>query len=276
MPLIKLPSLILKFPAGRPLSEIEALYAVGLDHANDRGATLAGYASQWGWSRDKVRSFLARIGCQIEGASKDQAGRLVWPEIDSKTTPETPISNDLQKESHSKTTSEIEIDSKTTSETPISSGLQQISHSKTTASHKTTESTPQPFKINGLQQKSHTPIESVKNNSNVRDKTHRGSGGDLAPLPDWLNLEAWQDWCADRKERRMPLTQRAKDGHLLVLKRYAMDKEKQARCVAENIDRGYRKLVPLEELTWKPKPNDRKPARKEHQPALELGGQVEL
>ena len=95
-------------------------------------------------------------------------------------------------------------------------------------------------------------------------------------MPDWLNLEAWQDWCADRKERRMPLTQRAKDGHLLVLKRYAMDKEKQARCVAENIDRGYRKLVPLEELTWKPKPNDRKPARKEHQPALELGGQVEL
>lgn len=36
-----------------------------LDYDNDRGVSVSGYAKLWGWSRDKARNFIQRVGAEI-------------------------------------------------------------------------------------------------------------------------------------------------------------------------------------------------------------------
>jgi hypothetical protein len=46
-------------PKNRAYSEIEALISLQLDFDEKKPVSVAGYANLWGWSRDKVRRFLA-------------------------------------------------------------------------------------------------------------------------------------------------------------------------------------------------------------------------
>lgn len=64
-------------PKNRPYTELEASFALQVDYWRDHPATVAGYAAQWKWSRDRVRSWLADFGLQIQGQTGRQPGRLV-------------------------------------------------------------------------------------------------------------------------------------------------------------------------------------------------------
>jgi len=64
-------------PKNRPYTELEASFALQVDYWRDHSATLAGYAKQWRWSRDRVRSWLADFGLQIQGQTGRQPGRLM-------------------------------------------------------------------------------------------------------------------------------------------------------------------------------------------------------
>lgn len=64
-------------PKNRPFTELEASFALQVDYWLDHPATVAGYAAQWKWSRDRVRSWLANLGLQIEGQTGRQPGRLM-------------------------------------------------------------------------------------------------------------------------------------------------------------------------------------------------------
>lgn len=64
-------------PKNRPYTELEASFALQVDYWRDHPATVAGYAAQWKWSRDRVRSWLADLGLQIQGQTGRHPGRLV-------------------------------------------------------------------------------------------------------------------------------------------------------------------------------------------------------
>jgi hypothetical protein len=71
-------------PKNRKYTEMEAAFSVQLDFTEDNTVTVAGYASQWGWSRDKVKGFLARHGAVVlrmedTGSLQNQRGRLQIP-----------------------------------------------------------------------------------------------------------------------------------------------------------------------------------------------------
>lgn len=63
-------------PKNRQYTELEALFAVQLDYCQSNPATLAGYAAQWQWSRDRVRAWLAALGLTIEGQNGRNPGLL--------------------------------------------------------------------------------------------------------------------------------------------------------------------------------------------------------
>ena len=45
-------------PKNRKYTELEAMYSIQLDYSNNEHVTVSGYASLWGWSRNKVAKFL--------------------------------------------------------------------------------------------------------------------------------------------------------------------------------------------------------------------------
>lgn len=51
----------LKLIRGRPFNRIEAMYSYTLDQDKGVSGTIAGYAMQWSWSRNKVRRFINSI-----------------------------------------------------------------------------------------------------------------------------------------------------------------------------------------------------------------------
>jgi len=53
-------------PRTRKFTELEAVYSLQLDFDNDTPVTISGCSGRWGWSRDKVRKFLADIWVEIE------------------------------------------------------------------------------------------------------------------------------------------------------------------------------------------------------------------
>lgn len=55
----------------RPFSRIEAMFSYTLDIENGREGSIAGYAVQWGWSRNKVRRFINCIRTEA-GHKKDR------------------------------------------------------------------------------------------------------------------------------------------------------------------------------------------------------------
>lgn len=63
-------------PKNRQYTELEALFAVQLDYCQGSPATVAGYAIQWRWSRDRVRTWLTALGLHIEGQKGRNPGRL--------------------------------------------------------------------------------------------------------------------------------------------------------------------------------------------------------
>ena len=63
-------------PQNRQYTELEALFAIQLDYCQGSPATVAGYATQWRWSRDRVRTWLTALGLQIEGQKGRNPGRL--------------------------------------------------------------------------------------------------------------------------------------------------------------------------------------------------------
>lgn len=82
----------------RPLSRIEAMFSYTVDVDNGITGTIAGYATQWGWSRNKVRRFVNCIGTE-EGHLKDSRRTAeghpirfidngLWSKKDSKGTEE--------------------------------------------------------------------------------------------------------------------------------------------------------------------------------------------
>lgn len=64
-------------PRDRRYTELEALYALQVDYYRTAPATVAGYAAQWRWSRDRVRSWLASVGLAIVGQTGQKPGRLM-------------------------------------------------------------------------------------------------------------------------------------------------------------------------------------------------------
>ncbi len=60
---------------GKKYDRIHAAFCLSIDYDNDEPVTVAGYASLWGWSRDKVRNFLNQMGVEIsypEDTKKNQ------------------------------------------------------------------------------------------------------------------------------------------------------------------------------------------------------------
>lgn len=53
-------------PKTRPYGRIEAAFSLQLDYDGDKPATVAGYSSLWGWSRNKVAAFLESLGVVLE------------------------------------------------------------------------------------------------------------------------------------------------------------------------------------------------------------------
>ncbi len=68
-------------PKGRAYSELEAIFSLQVDYDNGNKVTVSGYADLWGWSRNKVYSFLERLGVFIvypnnTGKKQNQKGML--------------------------------------------------------------------------------------------------------------------------------------------------------------------------------------------------------
>ena len=53
-------------PKNRPYSELEAAFCLKCDWYERNGATIAGYAALWQWTRRRVRGFLDAVGVSIE------------------------------------------------------------------------------------------------------------------------------------------------------------------------------------------------------------------
>lgn len=63
-------------------------------------------------------------------------------------------------------------------------------------------------------------------------------------LPEWLNPEAWAQWCKDRKQRRKPITELAAKQQLKKLEEYRNDGYKPEEVIAHSIASGYQGLYP--------------------------------
>ena len=64
----------------RPFSEIEAMFSYSLDIDNGKSGSIIGYATQWQWSRNKVRRFLRGIRTDkghIKDSKRTQKGQPI-------------------------------------------------------------------------------------------------------------------------------------------------------------------------------------------------------
>ena len=65
------------------------------------------------------------------------------------------------------------------------------------------------------------------------------------PLPDFLPRAAWIEWCADRKQRRKPITERGAKNQIKELARLMMlEGHQPADVIAHSIAGGYQGLFP--------------------------------
>jgi len=68
-------SLAKSLPRDRSFTDLEAMFSISLDYDCGNDATVSGYAARWGWSRNKVRNFLNKIGVKFsysENTSRKQ------------------------------------------------------------------------------------------------------------------------------------------------------------------------------------------------------------
>jgi hypothetical protein len=98
-------------PIDRAFTEVEALFSLQLDHNNGNSVTVSGYAKRWGWTRDRVRSFLEKRRVNITYPHdtrqiQKQVGRLTIPTDPSTETPQIMFIdfNKLKRENHRKPT----------------------------------------------------------------------------------------------------------------------------------------------------------------------------
>ena len=65
---VPVPSWFVKYlPHDRPYTELEAWFSVRVDYrSKKKDVTILGYSRLWGWSREKVRDFLYRMGFEIK------------------------------------------------------------------------------------------------------------------------------------------------------------------------------------------------------------------
>jgi hypothetical protein len=98
-------------PIDQPFTEVEALFSLQLDHNNGNSVTVLGYAKRWGWTRDRVRTFLGKCGLGIKYPHntrqiQKQVGQLTTPTDPSTETPQIMFIdfNMLKSESHRKPT----------------------------------------------------------------------------------------------------------------------------------------------------------------------------
>ena len=80
-----------------PFNLIEAYLSVLLDYDNGKSVTVAGYATRWGWSRKRVKTFLRKSGVVIvypEDSRKkqNQRGQITIQKRDSKGADRNQIS----------------------------------------------------------------------------------------------------------------------------------------------------------------------------------------
>jgi len=52
-------------PNDRPYTKVEAIYSMQVDYDNNKTVSISGYAKLWGWSRDKTRNFIQKVGAEI-------------------------------------------------------------------------------------------------------------------------------------------------------------------------------------------------------------------
>lgn len=80
-----------------------------------------------------------------------------------------------------------------------------------------------------------------------KETTKKEIKKDVAPLvlPDWLPQDIWDDWVADRKERRKPLTARAIKGQWKALADWKAQGQDIRAIIQQSIDCGYQGFFPL-------------------------------
>lgn len=72
-------------------------------------------------------------------------------------------------------------------------------------------------------------------------------------LPPTINESAWREWCADRKERRKPLTKRAAVLAINKLLPYSM--QEQGLMVMQSIENGWSGLFPVRMQSYRTESN---------------------
>nr|WP_320050745.1 hypothetical protein [uncultured Desulfuromonas sp.] len=68
-------------PHNRPFTELEAAFSLQVDYDQGTPVSVAGYAAQWQWSRNKVYRFFKQLGVEIEypdstGKKQNQKGQI--------------------------------------------------------------------------------------------------------------------------------------------------------------------------------------------------------
>lgn len=85
-------------------------------------------------------------------------------------------------------------------------------------------------------------------NSNNPPNPPKGGKAKFDPaeieLPNWLSSHAWERWCADRKQRRKPITELGAQQQLVKLDEYRADGFKPEEVIAHSIASGYQGLYP--------------------------------
>lgn len=88
-----------------------------------------------------------------------------------------------------------------------------------------------------------TSKEPVRNQEGTSKKV-RGFDPTTILLPDWLDTEIWGMWCADRKDRRKPISAQAAALQLQTLDRYRAEGFTPRQVIEHSISNGYQGLFP--------------------------------
>ncbi|HQM80521.1 MAG TPA: hypothetical protein PLX02_02760 [Syntrophorhabdaceae bacterium] len=98
-------------PKDRSFNTLEAVISLQMDVNEGREGTIAGYAALWGWSRDKVRSFITPLKAGVDHyPDRKSTGnrhpiRLIFRDLEEEDDSKTPPprqKDDPTKESKSK------------------------------------------------------------------------------------------------------------------------------------------------------------------------------
>ena len=101
--------------------------------------------------------------------------------------------------------------------------------------------------------------EREKGESHQQRRSDKHSSPVDAPsLPDWLNLEAWNEWESYRKEKKKPITPTARKRQWAILQRYTV--QEQRIIIDRSINSGWAGLFELKDQD-----------RPQHKPKVMLG-----